>query len=400
MLSENPSVVEADPRRIAPANRTGRHATPARTGRARTLLVSMAVALFAATAPQAAFAQERATLRVLDDAENGSLLVEVGPVDLPARTMHGGIEQPEAQRAAIPIAGWIQGFRVSLVDGEGRPVPQEVLHHVNVISPGDRELFSNIMLRLAAAGKETAPIELPRLLGVPVQPGDSLLVTAMFHNPTAESYDDVYLRARVPYTPEDAWIDPLSVRPFYVDVMPPASGHAYDLPPGRSEKSWEGSPAIAGRILGVGGHLHRYAETLVFEDVTAGEVIWQAAPIEDDEGRVVGMPKEAFWWTLGEPIRPDHVYRLTAVYDNPTGETIEHGAMGALGGIFLPAGDAGWPTADRSHPEYRLDVRLVTEGAYGPDGPSAHDHADEGGTEAGSGEGDPSAESATDVGGG
>ncbi|MFW6040130.1 MAG: hypothetical protein ACOC9N_03540 [Gemmatimonadota bacterium] len=318
---------------------------------------------------------DRPALRIYEDPDEEELVIEIGPVALPENAMHGVVEQPPAQRAPVPIAGWLRGFRVTLVDGDGRPLPRDLLHHVNVIAPGQRELFSNIMLRLAAAGSETAPIRLPRLLGIPVERGDELLVTAMFHNSTDTSYSRVYLRARMPYTPEDAWIAPLSVRPFYLDVMPPASGHAYDLPPGRSERSWEGSPAIPGRILGVGGHLHRYAEKLLFEDVTAGEVIWEAEPIEDERGDVLGMPTKTFWWTLGERIRPDHVYRLTAIYDNPTGRMIEHGAMGALGGIVLPSGDAEWPAADRDHPEYRLDVRLVTEGAYGPDAPGHHDHA-------------------------
>src|SRR5690606_38333091 len=101
--------------------------------------------------------------------------------------------------------------------------------------------------------------------------------------------------------------------------------HAYDLPPGKSQKSWEGRPAISGRLLGVGGHLHDYGVLLRLEDVTAGKVIWEAEPILDESGSVVGMPMKKFFWRLGVPIRADHVYRLTAFYDNPTGRMIPEG---------------------------------------------------------------------------
>lgn len=346
----------------------------------RALPVAAAVGLLLGAVHDAA-AQDAAGLAVSADPEREELVLRVGPVRLPANAMHHEVRQPAAQRAAVPVRGWIQGFDVEILDARGRPVPRAVLHHVNVIVPNERELFSPIMRRIAAAGRETDAVELPRLLGYPVGRGDSLLVTAMFHNPTDRSYERVYLRVRMPYTSADAWLDPISVYPFYVDVMPPASGHAYDLPPGRSERRWEGSPAVAGRILGVGGHLHDHAEKLVFEDVTTDEVIWEAEPIRGEDGRLVGMPVKTFYWTLGQPIRPDHVYRLTAIYDNPTGETIERGAMGALGGIFLPSDADAWPAADRTHPEYRLDVRLVTEGAYGDGG---HGHGEEqGGAEDG-----------------
>lgn len=230
------------------------------------------------------------------------------------------------------------------------------------------------MQRVAAAGHETAPVELPRLVGYPIEKGDTLLVTAMFHNPTSRAYSEIHLHVRMPYTPSDAWIPPLSVQPFYLDVMPPASGHAYDLPPERSSMSWQGSPAVAGRILGMGSHLHRYGVELRLEDVTAGKVLWRAKPLLDEGGDVVGMPTETFFWTLGIPVREDHVYRLTAVYDNPTGETIPLGAMGALGGIILPARGAQWPAANPSDPEYQLDVELVTEGAYNDDARHAGQH--------------------------
>ena len=227
-------------------------------------------------------------LEVVYDAEAREMVLEIGPLDMPANASHHDVVQPEAQVGTLPVAGWIHGFRVELVDAEGREVPRPVLHHVNVISPDERELFSQIMLRIAAAGQETGAVELPRLLGYPVREGHRLLVTAMFHNPTPQAYRGVKLRVRMDFTPVGTWLRPIPVYPLYMDVMPPAGIHAYDLPPGRSEKSWEGSPAIPGRLLGVGGHLHKYGVALRLEDVTTGELLWEATPILDEEGEVSG----------------------------------------------------------------------------------------------------------------
>ena len=298
-------------------------------------------------------------LRVRVDAPNRDLVLEVGPVDLPAG---GGHRQLPAYHASIPVDGWLHGYRVEMVDARGRPVPRRTLHHVNVIAPGQRELFSPIMLRVAAAGQETPAVGLPRMLGYRVRRGQELIVTSMMHNPTGQDYRGVTLRIHFGYTPGDALMKPISVFPFYMDVMPPASLHSWDLPPGRSSRSWEARPAVAGRILGLGGHLHQYGTALRLTDVTAGKVLWEVKPRLDAEGEVVDMPTGLFVWRLGVPLRPDHLYRLTAEYNNPTGQMIPGGAMGALGGALVPDGDARWPGVDRNDPQLKLDWHLVHTG--------------------------------------
>lgn len=305
-------------------------------------------------------------LRMVVDSSRKEMVIELGPIDFPAKADHHVMPQPTTRGVQVPITGWIHGFRIELEDRAGRPVPQVLLHHINVIAAERRELFSNIMLRVAAAGQETGPAVLPRMVGMRVEEGEELLVPAMLHNPTPKSYHGVMIRVRMPYTPADTWLRPLSAYPFYLDVMPPAGEtHAFDIPPGRSEKSWEARPALPGRILGVGGHLHKYGVALRLENVTTGKVIWETAPVTDEDGEVIGMPVKKFFWRLGVPVRPDHTYRLTAVYENPTGEVIPDGAMGALGGVFLPARGARWPSIDPDHPDYQLDLRVNRRGGGG-----------------------------------
>ena len=312
------------------------------------MVTLLALALGAASPP---------TVRI--DSAASQVVIDLGPESLgPAGSMTAmRIAVPRA--VALPIDGWLRGVTVDIVDSRGRALPRKLLHHANVIAPEQRELFSPIMLRIGAAGPETAPIELPRMLGLRVHRGDSILVAAMLDNPLPQPQTDVWVRVTLDYVPDDTWFKPVAIRPFYVDVMPPAGAHSYDLPPGHSEKSWEGRPAVAGRILAVGGHMHQYGVALRFRDVTEGRDLWVAHPERDSVGEVLAVPTKQFLWRGGVTIRPDHVYRLTAVYENPTGQTIPDGAMGTLGGVFLPARGTVWPRVAREDPAYRLDVQVT-----------------------------------------
>jgi hypothetical protein len=290
------------------------------------------------------------------DAGTRELVLELAPIDLPAQAGHE-IEQPLPGEATIPVSGWLQGYRVEVLDANGRAVPRAVIHHVNIMAPDRRELFSPVMQRIGAVGHETAPVALPGLIGYPIEKGGRIMVSAMLHNPTGEAYHRVRVRVRFKHETK-GWIDPIDVFPFYMDVTPPATLHSFDLPPGRSEQSWEAQPAVNGRILGMGGHVHQHATSLRLTDVTEGRVLYETAPVLDEAGRVTGMPQNFFLGKLGIPVRAAHTYRLTVTYENPTGDTIVDGGMGALGGIITLARGATWPTVDANDPQYEKDLEI------------------------------------------
>jgi hypothetical protein len=287
-------------------------------------------------------------------------VVEVGPFSLPAHSGHHGVDQPAPLAVALPFNGWVHGLGYQLVDANGKELPDEMLHHLNLIAPAHRELFSGIMLRIGAAGPETRPYSVPSFIGYRVQAGDTILIKAMLHNPTGVSYQGVRLRVRLPVTKGATWVRPLSVQPLYLDVMPPAGTHAFDLPPGHFTKSWEGKPAIAARLLAAEGHMHQYGTALRLEDVTTGDLIWEARPRLDDQHRVLSMPTRYFL-PFGVKLHPDHTYRLTAEYDNPTDKVLVDGGMGALGGVVLPASGTAWPLVMRNDSVYQHDVRVVSD---------------------------------------
>jgi len=294
----------------------------------------------------------RLSSRGAPDEEMRGLELQLEAVDLPAA--HGG-QHPDPQVlkplfTTIPVSGWLHGFDYRLLDAKGDSVPREVLHHFKVMAPERRELFSPVVLHLAGAGTETMPVSLPRQVGYPLEAGDTLLVTAMLHNPTDRDLDGVRLQITLNYSTRGSWRSPAPVVPFFTHVTPPMHEPSYDLPPGRSHKSLEIKPSVSGRILGLGGHLHRYGVSLRLEDVIEGRVLWEKEAVRSPDGTVLQVPHQTFVWSRGPKLRSDRTYRVTAFYDNPTGDTIRGGGMGTVGGVIET--DDPWPEVDRQAAEY------------------------------------------------
>ena len=305
--------------------------------------------------------------------------VVVGPLNLADGMAH--LRLP-IQMTQLPVDGWMHGFEAVMMDADGNVLPSELLHHVNLISPDRRDLFTEMSLRVMAAGRETQQQNLPRILGYPIDAGDRLLVNSMFANATGDDYPEAYLHVKLFYSAEgDGLFQPRNVYPFYLDVMGPIGVKDFQVPAdGSTAVYWEGSPAVEGRILGIGGHLHNYATELRLEDMTTGTVVWNAAPELDENGSVIGVPSENLWWHLGTKIYPDHVYRIYVEYDNPTDAALPDGGMGAIGGVLWIGKDVEWPAVDRENPLYLTDVVNTLES---PDVLSGHGHGAHGDMEMG-----------------
>ncbi len=302
---------------------------------------------------------ESPLLRVEVDERARVVELVVGPISLPAGGMH---QRPPVQMGTLPIEGWLHGFDWEIRDAEGNVLPDRLLHHVNIIDPDHREVFSAIPRRLMAAGRETKSQSMPGLLGVPLERDSRVLVSTMFASRPDTSFDEAYLHMRLYYTPADdpGLIRPRDVYPFYLDVMGPVGDKEFSLPPGTHERSWEGSPAVDGRLLAIGGHMHDYADWIRLEDVTAGKVVWETEPTADAEGHVSGVPTGKLWWRGGVRLYADHVYRVSVQYTNPLDRPAPDGAMGAMGGVLL-ADRAEWPGFDRQDDDYIADLRNTLE---------------------------------------
>jgi hypothetical protein len=306
----------------------------------------------------------QASLRLDVNERDRTLTMLAGPVSLPANLGYDAAFVPLAVAGAWGLDGWLRAFEVEVVDGNGRVVHERLLHHAGLIDPVERDLFNPVARRIVAFGMEMEGIRLPGQLGYRVEPEDSVVLAGAFFNPSSTPFDEVYLRVRMIYA--DARFDARhqSVLPFYLDAAPTGVVQ-FDAPPGLSEHSEEWQPAIGGRVLGLGGHLHDGGTSVRLDDVASGEVLWTGEALYDPEGRLQGVSRKIF--ARGFRMEPDRSYRVTATYENSTGSAIT-GAMGHVAGLFLPDDVEDMPPADRSHPAYQADL-------YGKIGQgAAHSH--------------------------
>ena len=313
--------------------------------------------------------------RVVVDSSRREIVIELPPADLPASTPGGTMAMAllPVYVAEIPTSGAIFRASVALVDGSGRELPRELLHHFNLTDPGRRELFLPIALHLLAASKETPSLAVPRFaFGLPLRRGQRLITSAMLGNATPVAYHQVRVQLVLRYEPDDQVWPVFPGYPWVMDVLfplghPPGGSKAFDLPPGRSERSFESSPAVPGTIVGLGGHLHDYGASLEFADATTGEVLWRATLVRDSRGRLLSIPVARFynWHRVGVHIVPGHRYRVTAVYENPTGHVLRDGGMGAVGGLFVPDRGSSWPTVDPRDAVYQQDLAATVRADAG-----------------------------------
>lgn len=284
------------------------------------------------------------------------LIMELPAVDLPAMSM---VDQA-ASVGEFPLNGSLYAFHAEIVDEHGRRLSNDLLHHMNVMNPEERELFLPISRRLLASGKETGEIRFPWLLfGARVRAGERILANAMLDNPSDVSYHGVKVRLVLSYVPDNRPWPLFSVVPWQLDVAFPVGDKTFDLPPGRSERSYEGSPAVPGKIIIVGGHVHDYATTIEFWDATTGKLLWHGEPVVPAPGQPAVVPAGKMYTLtrIGQPVTPTHRYRVRVVYNNTSGHAIPDGGMGVIGGLFKPDEDVVWPTTNPQEALYQKDLR-------------------------------------------
>lgn len=287
------------------------------------------------------------------------LTIQLPLIEVPA---YGMILTP-VYRVTIPAALSLYGAAVEVVDETGKIMPRDRLHHFIMNDPARRELFLPLTLPIFGASKESANLALPRyLFGLPLPASGRYFARAMLTNPEGRARR-FQVRLLLSYVHPSRLIPLFRVYPWMMDVKYPLGGaggrHDFDVPSGHSTYSWEGSPGVPGTIIAMTGHAHDFVTSIEFRDATTGQTIWRQTPIRDAEGHLRAIPIGRFyrWYRLGIHIQPAHIYRITVVYDNPTGYNIPFGGMGSVVGLIVPDRGVAWPAVSPNDPIYRAQLK-------------------------------------------
>ena len=273
--------------------------------------------------------------RVDDGAHTVTL--RVGPMNLPAHTSHMKMPQPPDQVWRIPFDGWLLAYHPKLVDAAGQEVPGTVLHHTAFWNENRSDfLCPNKEEHIFGAGSEMTDWgEVPGY-GYRVEKDDRIRIETMVYNPTATSYEKVYLEVVIPFQDAAENLPPRkNVYPAWMDVKS-CGNSSYDVPAGKSEKSGTVTVKYDGVLVGVGGHLHDYGRQIVLADLTRKETVATLDAKVDDQGRLETVPVKFFVEQGGFKLSAGDVLKTSATYDNPTGKLLRDGAMGIAVGYFVP----------------------------------------------------------------
>ncbi len=271
-------------------------------------------------------------------------------------------------RFTWPVTGWVRGVRLRIFDADGKPLSRKLVHHINVVNFGRRQLFYAIPERMIAMGEETEDIRVPATVGIPVSANMPMAALVMWHNHSPNMIKGVSFEMTVEYSPTNLVPKPVSVLPVYLDVMNPVGRDVdFDLPAGPATFKKDFQLPLSGRIIGAGGHAHDFATGLALQDVTDStkprqvvNLAIKLAPkgyIQSVERQLPGITGD------GIKLQDSHTYRLVGRYNNPTGKGIEKGAMLHMALLYVPDHPDQWPKFDPADADWKKDVaRLVAMG--------------------------------------
>lgn len=294
-----------------------------------------------------------AKLTATDNPRAREMTIRVGPVALPAHADHSAVAQPPDFFFSVPFDGWLIAYHPRLVDAQGSSLPNKLLHHAAFWNT-DRPDFlcTNKEEHIFGAGGEMNDWPALPGYGYRIRKGDRIRISAMFANPSAKSYPAVYLEVRMEYRVTGGEVHNLQdVYPAWFDVMR-CGNSGYDLAPGMSMKKGQFRMRYAGKLLGVGGHLHDYGEWLVLRNVTSRETIAALAANDDVHAHVLSMPIDSFASRGGFPLSLGDVIEVTDAYNNSSGKVIPEGAMGIVVGYFLPDDPSALEALRRTRPAH------------------------------------------------
>lgn len=317
-------------------------------------------------------ASERLTAQSVQtrvDSARHEIIVEAGPFDVPAmdpemaKDMDMDMSMHHDQEMRVfpfewPVDGFGRGFRIEVRDASGNLLPRSLLHHLIAINFDRRQFIYSAAERLFGIGKESPEVSLPGTLVVPLDKGQHLGFYVMWHN---EDRDLVGVTVRIvmKWVPAKAARAYTPVLPVYLDVANEIGGNnTFDVPPGKSTRTFDFEAPVGGQFFGVSGHLHDYGKAVRLDDGETGKTLVRLTATRSTDGRIRGVSRKIF---LFRPLRlrGGHRYRIVAEYDSPLTGTIKDGAMASIVGVFAPDSFAQWPEIDREDAQFRRDIESL-----------------------------------------
>jgi hypothetical protein len=225
-------------------------------------------------------------------------------------------------RFAEPV--WIIGYQTEVLDAKDAPPRENYLCHTffgdqRVTQHDDREMLA------LYSDAFTPRVRLPDGFGFRLAAGEPLHWMPLFNN-RQDQPARIRMRAVISVIREKDRSKP--IRPLYSTLRSVHTPHLFFVQPGRHEFQKSFEAPFDGSIHFIGTHIHPHGVTVELYDITHSRLIWRSKRKVDAAGQLIEM--DTFGSDSGYPVSAGDTFRITAVYDNPTGSPID-----AMAGLFI-----------------------------------------------------------------
>jgi hypothetical protein len=225
-------------------------------------------------------------------------------------------------RFAEPV--WIIGYRTEVLDSRNATPRENYLCHTffgdqRVTQHDDREMLA------IYSDAFTPDVRLPDGYGLRLAAGESLHWMPLFNNRQEQSVR-IRMRGVITVIREKDRIQ--AIRPLYSTLRSVRTPHLFFVKPGRHEFENSFQMPFDGRVHFIGTHIHPHGVSIQLYDVTHSRQVWQSTRKLDSAGQMAAM--DTFGSGPGYAVKAGENFRITAVYDNPTGAPID-----AMAGLFI-----------------------------------------------------------------
>ena len=225
-------------------------------------------------------------------------------------------------RFAEPV--WIIGYQTEVLDAKNAHPRENYLCHTffgdqRVTQHDDREMLA------LYSDAFTPEVHLPDGFGFRLAAGEPLHWMPLFNNRQDEA---VRIRMKAVIFVIREKDRAKAMRPLYSTLRSVNTPHLFFVEPGRHEFQKSFQAPFNGRIHFIGTHIHPHGVSIELYDNTNARLIWRSKRKLDHAGQMIAM--DTFGSEAGYAVKAGDVFRITAVYDNPTAAPID-----AMAGLFI-----------------------------------------------------------------
>ena len=256
------------------------------------------------------------------EAVTKTVVQNYGPFSLESETLQ---QMQSAGQLPFEEDHWLVGYRVEMTDPAGQKLDRELMCHTFFGSRIPKHDLHDELRGIFSDGY-TEGIRLPPGFGILFKAGEKAVWLPMFNNRNPE-LANASMKVTLELVPARKL--PGGLKELNTTFQSVQMPHLYYVPPKKQDiREISFLLPFVGKIHAMGTHLHPYGVSLELINITRNESVWKAVGTRGEDGRLVEMP--VYGSTEGYHVEADDLFKLVAVYENPTDQAVD-----AMAGMFI-----------------------------------------------------------------